>query len=645
MYICYNGKLTSEKNGDAAIAIMSPVYREEEVGERELSLTAGSDSSASFSDSSYSVTVSFEKKTENLFKVNMKWKNLTAQQRKSQFAFTVKALFDTERYLIPCVSMNGNTWGGGLEPKGLTRDGERWIFGYDREAIPSCTVLENSDVASVLFASDENRDSLLSSACVYKEGDSFYQQIWYPVREKPVTYSGRDEYGEGYESYRETAAGEEFSISLYLSVSRPRWKNFGIADTLDSALTLFSGEGAELPDDEKLWDDSIAFARSLITDYKGKKGFIIGFVYNPELGFIYRSDECFELAWCGQNVLFSRMLIEDYIKRGNRENLDDALEILDTRVALCTSRCGLLASQLSSFENLEGSYADTCNMGYGAYELLRVYQRLRDIGIEKPAYYDAAKGFSDFFTEHFSPEWGFGKTWKLSGECVDTGGTIGAFVILPLIEMYKLTGEEKYLEAAKRALHFYVERDLDNFACTAGALDTCCVDKETSAPIIMAGVNLYKLTGDSYALECAKKATYYFTSWMYHYQPDYPADSDFIRYGINAKGMTAVSAQHHHLDPYALIVVPYVRKLGKLTGDERFIKRAELMWRGGNQLVSDGNLVIHDVIRPRGSQNEAYFHCRWQFKGSRRSYLRGDANDWLVAWPCAFRMSALADPD
>ena len=161
----------------------------------------------------------------------------------------------------------------------------------------------------------------------------------------------------------------------------------------------------------------------------------------------------------------------------------------------------------------------------------------------------------------------------------------------------------------------------------------------------MAGVNLYKLTGDEYALESAIKAAYYFTSWMYHYQPIYGEDTEFVKYGVFPKGMTAVSAQHHHLDPYALIVVPYVRKLGKMTGDSRWEKRAELMWRGGNQHVSDGNLEIHGKIRPRGSQNEAYFHCRWSFTTKYRAYQRGDFNDWLVAWPSAFRMSALADPD
>jgi hypothetical protein len=57
----------------------------------------------------------------------------------------------------------------------------------------------------------------------------------------------------------------------------------------------------------------------------------------------------------------------------------------------------------------------------------------------------------------------------------------------------------------------------------------------------------------------------------------------------------------------------------------------------------DGALTIHGRVRPLGSQNEAVFHCNW---GSDPKYFyggsRGGLNDWLVAWPCAFRLAVLA---
>jgi hypothetical protein len=66
---------------------------------------------------------------------------------------------------------------------------------------------------------------------------------------------------------------------MYLSVSRPVWKNYGVVAALDSALEIF-GDNSDIktPTDRQVWDRSITFAKSLITHYKDKKGFIIGFL-------------------------------------------------------------------------------------------------------------------------------------------------------------------------------------------------------------------------------------------------------------------------------------------------------------------------------------------------------------------------------
>jgi hypothetical protein len=643
MYIFYkdNSFLACENFCNEAVCeILAPVCIEDQC-EKEIPLLKIENGVAIYKDEDNEVSLITVKKSDTLFYLCRTWKNTSARSRSLRIAQRVKPLFDTSRYLIPCVNINGNEFGAGFEPKGLERDGKRWVFGYDRVSVPSCTLCENADFACALFASAENALSLESSCSVYKdESGNFIQELSHPVAELPITYSSRDKYAEGYESFLNLAPDEEISVGSYLSVSIPRWENYGICDVLDSALSLYGdNSNIDTPTKRELWERSIVFAKSLISDYKGKKGFIIGFLPDADRRFFYRKDNCFELAWCGQNILFSRMLIEDYIRFGNKESLDEAIEILDTRVALCTASSGLLAAQLRDFENLDVAAADTCNMGYGAYELIRTYLTLKRIGIDKPEYFNAAKGLCDFFVEHFDAEFGFGKKWRLDGVCLDKGGTIGGFVIPTLIKAYEVTGLKKYLDLAERSMRFYMERDLDKFVSTAGALDTCCVDKETSFPFIVSGILLYENTKNEIYLEYAKKSAYYFTSWMFHYDPIYDEASEIRKYGVTVKGLTSVSAQHHHLDMYAGIVVPYLRKLAVLTSDDYWRVRADMMWRAVTQYIGDGELVIHDVIRPIGSQNEALFHCRWGFGDGKR----GQLNDWLVAWPCAFRLSVLAE--
>jgi len=592
-----------------------------------------------YSDTENTVTLKAEKKSDTLFRFERSWKNTSDRIRSIQTVVRLSPSFETSRFLIPCVSINGNEFGKGFEPKGLLRDGKKWIFAYDRESIPSLTLTENSDFACALFASAEDAVSLESSCSVSKdENGTFIQELYHPIIEQPVTYSSRDKYAEGYETFITLKPGDSFTVGWYVSISKPRWENYGICDALDSVLELY-GDNSNIivPDNRDLWKRSITFAKSLISDCDGHKGFIIGFLPDGNGSFKYRGDCCFELAWCGQNILFSRMLIEDYIRNGNKDSLDTALGILDTRVKICTAESGLVASQLRDYKDLNNAYADTCNMGYGIYELLRTYEKLKTIGIDKPEYLETAKGFCNFFLNHYSDEFAFGKLWKLDGVCVSEGGSIGGFVIPAFVKLFNITSERRYLEMAEKAMCFYMERDLDKYVCTAGALDTSCVDKETSFPFIISGIMLFEATEDKKYLEYAEKAAYYFTSWMFHYDPIYPDTSEIKEYGVTVKGLTSVSAQHHHLDMYAGIVVPYLRRLAELTGDEKWRVRADMMWRAVTQYIGDGELVIHGVKRPIGSQNEALYHCRWGFGEG----VRGQLNDWLVAWPCAFRLSVL----
>jgi hypothetical protein len=122
----------------------------------------------------------------------------------------------------------------------------------------------------------------------------------------------------------------------------------------------------------------------------------------------------------------------------------------------------------------------------------------------------------------------------------------------------------------------------------------------------------------------------------------YPEDSDFTQYGFHTFGATSVSVQHNHLDPYALYWVPEWIELSALTEDPQWQEKALAIWRAGNQLVSDGNLMVNGHLRPAGSQNEAYFECQWGLAAAGAYKDEGyRINNWLVAWPGAFRLETL----
>ena len=214
-------------------------------------------------------------------------------------------------------------------------------------------------------------------------------------------------------------------------------------------------------------------------------------------------------------------------------------------------------------------------------------------------------------------------------------------MIVAMLECYNETGIKKYLESAIRAHDFYYERDLDNFVCTAGALDCTSIDKETAYPFVTSSLMLYDITAEQKYITRAEMAAYYFTSWMFFYEVLYEGGSEFTEYGYRTTGGTAISAEHHAIDAWGSVIVPEMCRLAALTGKESWLRIARLMWSGAIQgmTLREGHL-IHGVQRPIGSHNEGFFQARWT-KYRPTCEERGHFNDCLSAWCGAFRMYAV----
>ena len=129
---------------------------------------------------------------DGLFRITRRTVNRSERTRRVKLIVQLATCFAAEKYAMPCIMYDGNPWGDGNSPKGLTYHGEPWIFAYDRMGIPSCTLTENEQIAVALFASNQDAASLRTSASLVRQEDgSFLHRIYYPVTEAPVTYSGK----------------------------------------------------------------------------------------------------------------------------------------------------------------------------------------------------------------------------------------------------------------------------------------------------------------------------------------------------------------------------------------------------------------------------------------------------------------------
>ena len=405
---------------------------------------------------------------------------------------------------------------------------------------------------------------------------------------------------------------------------------------LDAAWALNAHPPAMRFDPEDLWELGVQFAKdSLWAEEKSFKGFSIG-LRSDGRKWVQRESWKYEIGWAGQNASLANSLFADYLKTQDRTSLDMAVKCLDAWARNGRLRNGLFRCHFDYLIGLadpKDEVQDACNLGQAAQAFFEAYDLAAKCRLQKPEYRETAFGICDFAVRAMRPDGRIGRDWRNDGSALDAEGTVGAFLIPPLATAYRITHKPEYLDAAERAYAYYAGEFARNGFTTAGALDTDCIDKESASPLLKAALDLHDLTGKEKYLQSAEDVSYYLASWQWHYTTPFPEGTVLKELGYDTLGGTAVSTQHHHQDPYAVIIVNDWIKLANLTGKVIWRERALAAWANGMSGVSNGDLVVLGKKRPAGSQDEGFCHTRWLFPAS--------VSQWLVAWPTAFRLETL----
>ena len=578
--------------------------------------------------------------SEGVYRVVRTYRNTSGQQLDSlrlttDFVHASKA----DWLMIPSVSYNGNEWGRGLEPKGYQKDGTWWSFSYSRSAIPGATYSEGNRWAVAFWGDLDSAGTAFSCSLMPESGTTTHRLIW-PEEEMPLRYSNRDQYAPGYRENLSLEPAGEITVSGVLVVAPVLPEHQAIKGFLTKAWELIPQPKLPQPDPTESWNLATRFVKESLWAEEGLfKGFSIG-LWMRDGGWIQRPGWKYEIGWAGQNASISISLMEDYLRNANQESLDKALACLDSWADHAPLPNGLIRTHFDYILGIEKSeeVVDACNLGQAAADFLVASETAAKCGVNRDNYKKIALGICDFMVADQQPSGQYGKGWKTDGTCLYRDGTVGAFVIPGMIRAFKATGNNEYLASARRAYDFYFDEFARNGFTSAGALDTWCIDKESSLPVLRSALMLFEVTGDSSYLAKAERTSWYLSTWLWHYSLPVADSTDFKKYGYNTFGGTAVSTQHHHLDAFGMWLVPEWLKLSKLTGNPMWKEKALATWANGNLCVADGNTPYHGVIRPAGSQTEAYFQTRWSGKP-------GYFHDWLVSWMSALRMEVLRNTE
>ena len=545
--------------------------------------------------------------------------------------------------MIPSVCYNGNHWGRGNEPKGFQTDGVWHTYSYRRTPIPGATYSEGQRFAVAMWGDLPMNDDDAFSCAIMPDSSHVIHSLILPEEERPFTYIDKNVYGGEFVKKLSMHKGEKKKLVSYIYVVDKLINSQPMALVMDKAWERADKQFAKAFPSDKIWEYVVRFVKeSLWAEEPGYKGFSIGLVPDGEKGWKQRPFVKYEIGWCGQNSSLINSLLVDYLNTGNEESQRKALSALQTWTVpeLCRDNGFYVVNYDNLLNHRKNIVSDACNLGTAAYNFFETIDLLEKCNLSSyiPQVKEIALGICDFVRNDQQSSGVYGKGWNEFGECLYRDGTVGSFMIAPMLSAYKLTNDERYLNSALKAFDYYYDDFVQKGYTTAGALDTWCIDKESSMPMLRASLLMYDITGDFSYVEKAEAISQYLSTWLWHYKANYADKTNGETFEYNTFGATSVSVQHHHLDVYALLWVSEWMRLAELTGKRVWHEKAMAIWKNGCQLISDGTLEINGKNRPVGGQNEAFFHCRWGFdEASDKSRI----NNWLVAWPGAFCLETL----
>ena len=593
-----------------------------------------------------------------IFLRKVKFVNYSNEEFSAQISLGVTPLFKFSHWLIPGVMYNGNEFGNGNSPKGMEKDGNPWVFSYDRCTIPSCTLSENREFVIATFGSDCDIHSLRSSCSLERNDDATVtHKIWYPVSEKPVSYTDKNKYSDAYEESIKFYPGTAFEVQSYIYIGSPKYENYGFIGLLESAFGLFRNDylpSMDVKMAEKvsvenlklgLKDDKISVFCRDYTHAIGNnqhndewEGLTLKMIEeDPKRNKLMLKTTYSTMGFASQGFMHSRVLMKHSLKNQDMQTFKYVDLYLKNWMKLQLDN-GLVTTV---YPGEIPSTLDVTELGWGASECIDIYMMLREYNMECECYLDFAKRLCEFFVNQYTDERLFGQKWSYSGECISYGGCAGSFMLKAIVKLYAVCQESKYLSCAEKAITRYFEMDMDKFSCSAGAIDCNSVDKESSYPFLYSAIELYKQTGKKKYIAYAHKAAAYFLSWMFLYDAVYLEDCDFKRLGYHTAGGTVVSVEHQCIDPYASIIVPDLFGLNEIDGNPIWKKAGELIWNNAVQCVAGPNgMKLHGMMRLPGMQNECFAQTRWtKYRSSPN--MRGHLNDFMGIWLSSFRLSTI----
>ncbi|MGO4375471.1 hypothetical protein AB4Z21_32910, partial [Paenibacillus sp. MCAF20] len=235
-----------------------------------------------FEDDRFEVNDTFESVRDGVVKWTRTFVYLGPVSESGKITMDFATSYEPQYYMIPSVTYNGNGWGSGLEPKGLQRDGQPWVFAWHRTAVAGATYSEGEGIAVSMFSEPPTDMQNYSCSLAAEPGCIIHRLIW-PEEETPEVYISRDKYCDAFEAGRIFTPGESFETCAYLTIEAYTQPRVSWRKMLDEAWHIQKQLVQPRFNAESVWNLGMAYAKEGLWAEDGDfRGFAIGRKWDGE---------------------------------------------------------------------------------------------------------------------------------------------------------------------------------------------------------------------------------------------------------------------------------------------------------------------------------------------------------------------------
>jgi len=261
----------------------------------------------------------------------------------------------------------------------------------------------------------------------------------------------------------------------------------------------------------------------------------------------------------------------------------------------------------------------------GAKFMLRAWRHEADRGRDHKGWLRWATSVGDWLLGEQRPDGGFPRAWQAGTGRVAVEAPESSYNAVPLLTLLsEETGAREYLEAAARAGEFcWVDGQREGHF-VGGTLDNPnVIDKEAGTVSLEGYLRLYEATGEARWLRRARAAADFAETWIYCWNVPMPEDADEAalgwKKGVPTVGMQLISTGHSLADCYMAHDVAEYAKLYAYTGDEHYLKVAEILLHNTKGMMAVPGRT-HDLAGP-GWQQEHWSLAPRRGHGMHRYWL------------------------